>query len=296
LTYQWLRNGVIVTNGTNRTLALSQVLECDSAEYRVIVSNGAGTITSLPAAVSVAFRRVPGIYGTGVDDSGALLTNGAIDLHYTIITSADLSFPGPDAIVVTDGQFPIPPWLPSGPNSKWIAPRADQGLGNNEGDYVYQTFFDLTGVDISKFRLAGGWAVDNTGTDILLNVNSTGFTSAGFGGLAPFVITTGFIEGINSLDFQMNNAAPGVNPTGLRVDLQGLIDLRPTITITRLENVPKIKEPSVKISVGWSSTNTCHRLQFATDIAGPWTTIESPTNPQTFDTADMPVRFFRIAP
>jgi hypothetical protein len=144
-------------------------------------------------------------------------------------------------------------------------------------------------VDLSRFRLAGGWAVDNTGTDILLNANSTGFTSAGFGGFATFVITSGFSDGINSLDFLVNNAPTGVNPTGLRVDLQGLIDLRPTLTIT-----PNALQKNV--AVGWSPSNTCHRLQFATDIAGPWTTIDSPTNPQIFTTTNLPIRFFRIAP
>jgi hypothetical protein len=289
LSYQWLRNGLILTNGTNRILTLPDAAECDSAEYQVIVSNAAGSTSSVPAVVSVAFRRVPGIYGTGVDDSGALLPNGALDLHYALVSSADPAFPGPDAFVINDNQFPIPPWLASGPNSKWIGPQAAEGAAI-EGVYTYQTFVDLTGIDLSRFRLVGGWAVDNAGLDILLNANPTGFTSAGFGGLTPFVITSGFIDGINSLEFSVSNAPP-TGPTGLRVDLQGLIDIRPALSVERI-NTPT----NVLVSVGWPSTNSCHRLQFATDINGPWTTVEAASNPHTFDTTNAAVRFFRLAP
>jgi hypothetical protein len=48
--------------------------------------------------------------------------------------------------------------------------------------------------------------VDNTGTDIVLNGTSTGFTSAGFNALAPFTITTGLVAGKNDLGFKVNNA------------------------------------------------------------------------------------------
>jgi hypothetical protein len=281
---------VVLAGKTNRTLALPQVAECDSGEYRVTVANGAGMTSSVPATLTVAFQRLPGIFGTGVDGSGALLANGAVDPHYTLTSSADAAYPGPDAIVVTDGQFPIPPWVASGPKSKWIGPIANQGVGNAEGNYTYQTFIDLTGVNLSRFRLSGQWAVDNTGIDIVLNGTSTGISNAaGFGGFTPFVIATGFVDGINGLEFVMNNAPATPNPTGLRVDLAGLLDIRPVISVTRLD--------STHVSVAWSSTNACHRLQAASDVSGPWTTVTPATNPQTFDTTVRPSRqFFRIAP
>src|SRR2546421_9350810 len=71
---------------------------------------------------------IPGLFNTGVDNSGALLSAVAVDPHYKLITSADTNFPGPDSIVVNQ-DFPIAgeagngPWLTNGPVSKWIAPQ-----------------------------------------------------------------------------------------------------------------------------------------------------------------------------
>src|SRR5437773_12536678 len=62
---------------------------------------------------------IPGLFNTGVDSSGALLSAGAVDAHYKLITSADTNFPGPDSIVVNQ-DFPIAgeagngPWLTNG--------------------------------------------------------------------------------------------------------------------------------------------------------------------------------------
>jgi len=160
-----------------------------------------------------------------VDDSGNPLGNAVLDPHYTLVFSSDEAFPGPDAFTLTPG-FPVGPWLAEGPVSRWIAPRPQQGTGNNEGDYTYRTTFDLTGFDPAKARISGKWAVDNSGVDILLNGVSLGiFNTTGFGGFSDFTIESGFIEGTNTLDFQMNNAPAGVNPTGIRVELTGTVEV-----------------------------------------------------------------------
>src|SRR2546426_10992692 len=117
---------------------------------------------------------IPGLFNTGVDNSGALLSAGAVDAHYKLITSADTNFPGPDSIVVNQ-DFPIAgeagngPWLTNGPISKWIGPQADQtccGLGtaggnggNEPGDYVFRISFGLTGFDLGAAKLTGQWGV-----------------------------------------------------------------------------------------------------------------------------------------
>src|SRR5206468_10183938 len=58
---------------------------------------------------------------------------------------------------------------------------------------------------------------------------STGATSDGnFPVLGnPFSISSGSVEGTNTLDFAVNNGAPGINPTGVRVELSGTADLQP---------------------------------------------------------------------
>ncbi|MEO6033980.1 MAG: immunoglobulin domain-containing protein, partial [Verrucomicrobiota bacterium] len=285
LLYQWSKNGIAVTGATNRTLVFQSVVECDSGDYTAVVSNGFGQATTTPASLLVAFRKIAGVFGTGLNADSTLADNGTVDLHYILGSSIDPSFPGPDAIVVTDGQFPIPPWVASGPNSKWIAPQAAQNIGNLDGNYTFQTFINLTGVDLSRFRLSGQWAVDNTGLDILVNGVSTGITSPGFGSLTPFVITSGLVQGTNTLDFVMNNAPPGVNPTGLRVDLAGLIDLRPRIAVTSTG-------PNQR-NIVWGGG--CHRLQSAPAVTGPWTTIPGAANPYPVTTTGQ-MQFFRVAP
>ena len=52
-TYQWKRDGVDVPGATNATLALNNVSEADGGTYKVVVRNLAGTVTSLPARLTV---------------------------------------------------------------------------------------------------------------------------------------------------------------------------------------------------------------------------------------------------
>jgi hypothetical protein len=81
---------------------------------------------------------IPGLFNTGVNNSGALLSAGSVDSHWKLVQSADTRFPGPNAIVVNEG-YPIAAgvWVANGPNSKWIAPQASQRSGNAAGDYIY---------------------------------------------------------------------------------------------------------------------------------------------------------------
>ncbi len=173
---------------------------------------------------------VPGVFNTGVDEAGKPLeTSGAVDQHYQLIESPDEMSPGPDAVTLNPG-FPVGPWLAEGPDSRWIAPRAEQNVGSAEGDYTYRTTFSLSGFDPETAVLSGRWATDNSGLDVLLNGESQFATSNGFGEFTDFEITTGFVEGENTLDFLLNNAPATNNPTGLRVEL--------TVDATLLESAP----------------------------------------------------------
>jgi hypothetical protein len=176
-----------------------------------------------------ALRATPiAVYNTGVDGSGALLPDGAVDPHYQLISSADPAFPGPNAVVVQSQAWPIPPWVANGPNSNWIGPRTDAGVGNLPGTYIYETTFDLTGLDPATSMITGIWTTDNNGLDILLNGVSLGYTTPydAFSALDSthyaFTINGGFVPGINTLDFVVFNEADAPpNPTGLRVELSG---------------------------------------------------------------------------
>jgi hypothetical protein len=273
---------------TGPTLTLSSVVQADSGLYSVVVSNDtAPAATSTNAPLSVNKRRITGVvFGTGVDDTGALMPNGSTDLHYILAQSADPAFQGPDAIVANDAGFPIGtgPWVASGPTSKWIAPQADQSVAGNEpGDYTYQTFPDLTGYDVKLVTIVGKWAVDNIGVDILVNGASTGITSPGFGAFTPFTITNGLIAGPNTIDFKINNGSP-TGPTALRVDLELVVPIQPAMSVA----------PSGDgLKISWTNKNPSQVLQSADSITGPWTTIVGATSP--FDIATTGSgKFYRV--
>ncbi len=171
---------------------------------------------------------IPGVRSTGVDASGNPLPAGAPDPHWRLVQSPDPEFRGPVTFVVTPG-FPIPPWLPQGPDSQWIAPRADQSSGNRPGDYRYRLTFTLADLDPATARITGRWASDNSGTAVLLNGQPTGLTHPGeFTVFSPtFTLSEGFLPDTNTLEFVVNNAGDGINPTGFRAELSGSADPLP---------------------------------------------------------------------
>jgi hypothetical protein len=168
---------------------------------------------------------VPGLFDTGVDDTGALLPFGAVDPHYALVSSADPLYPGPNSLVADPIPFGF--WFPNSSTSQWIAPAQNQafpgpGTPHPAGLYTYRLTFDLAGIDPSTVVVTGNWGCDNAGSAIRINGTEVSFVAPGYNPLQPFSITAGFVTGINQLDFVVSNAAAGgSNPTGLRV--QGII-------------------------------------------------------------------------
>ena len=199
---------------------------------------------------------IPGLFNTGVDDAGVLLAADAVDPHWRLVESADAAVPGPKAFVVREG-FPIPPWIANGLASKWIAPQADQSGGNRPGNYTYRLAFDLTGFDPATAVITGRWSSDNAGVAVRLNGQPTGLTFDGnFGAFSPeFTLRTGFLDGTNTVEFVVNNAGDGVNPTGFRAELQGTAepaaspDTPPQITRQPQSVTVPFKDPA-SFSVG----------------------------------------------
>ena len=160
---------------------------------------------------------VTGLFSTGVDPGGAPLGAGAVDQNYTL---ASASFGGPSgpALAVDPANSPLAragTWVPNGGSSAWIAPHADQSVGEPAGVYDYRTTFNLTG-DPRTARITGEWAADNS-AEIFLNGSDTGLSVADFLSLSPFAITGGFVAGTNTLDFVVTNAGTSLSPTGLQV-------------------------------------------------------------------------------
>jgi len=238
LSYQWNKDNTPLAGQTTLTLVLTNVTVADNGLYSITVTNSVGTTNSLPAKLQVLWNTLAGVYGTGVATNGTLAPGGSVDPHYIMTVSADANFPGPNALVLTNGVWPViaGTWIPNGPNSSWIAPQADQSGtsypdgtygGNAEGAYTYETSFTLSAADLNTVQIVGGWAADNELTNFLVNGVSTGDNGAGFGSLTPFMITVnnGLVAGQNILDFVVNNDPVTPNPTGLRIDLRGLLPI-----------------------------------------------------------------------
>jgi hypothetical protein len=198
-------------------------------------------VSGIARAVMVS---IPGLFNTGVNSLGNPLAAGAVDPHYTLISSDDPAFPGPNALV-TDSPLPGG-WTPNTPTAQWISPNAEQtpldnggpGTGNSVGTYIYDLPFNMTGLDPTQASITGSWAVDTIGL-IYLNGAYVGLTTnlGGSSTPTPFSVPIGsnFGPGVNHLDFVVINAAAG--STGMIV--QGIGG-----------NAPGIPEPSTIVLAG----------------------------------------------
>jgi hypothetical protein len=291
--FQWKKDGVPLAGQDTLTLTLANVTTADSGLYTFEVSNSAGTATSEPADLCVCLQLIPGIFGTGVDADGMVIMQpGTVDPHYVMVASADAGFPGPDAVRLNETWpiAPTGPWIANGPKSVWIGPQPDQQTGSAEGNYTYETTFDLTGYDLSQVTVVGAWSVDNTGLDILVNGNSTGLqNTAQFVVWTPFTLTAanGLQDGMNILDFIVNNAPATPNPTGLRVDLRGVVPIQRGVRLA-------ISVTGNTAKVSWTPVAADQKLQSAPTVKGPWTDVTGAASPYSATVAPGSMMFFRV--
>ncbi len=153
-------------------------------------------ITLLSGATMFA-QAVPitGLFNTGVNDSGVALSAGASDTHYAQLA------PSQPGIVIRDS---IPgSWINNTSSYRWIWENVNGSPVNVTR--TYRTTFDLTGLDSATALISGLWASDNFGLDIFINGTSTGNTCGGFSSFCNFSVNSGFISGLNTLDFQVRD-------------------------------------------------------------------------------------------
>ncbi len=176
---------------------------------------------ALLAAASVAHAApITTLFNTGVDATGTPLANGTLDTHYSLVAGPILG--APRAADSTNG-FPIPPWIGDDSISAWVGPVGDSQLDGPVATYDYQTTFSLTGFSAASASITGQWAADDAGLDILINGVSTGqVTTSAFTAFTAFTITSGFVAGLNTIDFIVSNTG---GPTGLRVEQTGTADV-----------------------------------------------------------------------
>jgi hypothetical protein len=186
-----------------------------SIAFTKVVSAGAFLALLLLTSSQVFSAVIPGLFNTGVDNSGQELSPGSSDTHYNLA--------GPLSAAYVIQKYPG--WAHAPAGSLWIGPLS--GLTTAPvGDYSYKLPFDLTGFDPDTASITGNWATDNI-AEILLNGNSTGIvnnfsgtSSETFITLHDFTINSGFVPGENTLEFVVTNLPSSINslnPTGLLV-------------------------------------------------------------------------------
>jgi hypothetical protein len=178
----------------------------------------AGVIVTAVVCAPTLLRAEPiaSLYNTGVDALGTPASNLSLELHYSLTSVPS----GPTGVRVATSAngFPLPPWTGDNTVSAWIGPNSDARLNGPLGSYDYRTTFNLAGLIPASANITGNWSVDDQGLDILLNGISTSTTAVGFQSFHAFTLVSGFVEGLNTLDFIVQN---GGGPTGLRVEMVG---------------------------------------------------------------------------
>jgi hypothetical protein len=153
-----------------------------------------------------------GLFSTGVDNSGNALPLHATELHYAVSGVVSAAYIVPKEV----GQVP-PSWIVAPSGSAWIGPNQTDSTFNSDpvGIYHYKLSIDLTGFDPSSVRIGGTWATDDE-AHLFLNGQNTGFSKGlyGFTQLDAFNLQSGFVAGINTIDFTVQNDA---GPSGLLV-------------------------------------------------------------------------------
>ncbi|MTV36175.1 PEP-CTERM sorting domain-containing protein [Duganella radicis] len=163
------------------------------------------------ASLSAAHAdTITGLYNTGLGQSGSA------DAHYSL-SSAVSSTP----IITYDSVWPVDgTWLNNTGVSRWITPTASQAASLDaaaDGIYTYSLSFDLSGYNAASAVFAGRVAADNA---VAVKLNGAEIGSAvGFQSWYDFGANSGFVAGVNTLEFVVTNYRLGAgNPTGLRVE------------------------------------------------------------------------------
>jgi PEP-CTERM motif len=190
------------------------------------------------AAACTAFGDSIVVFNTG-ESGGAAQPVGQTDTHYSLV-SAPATVP-----LTAITTSPNSAWRANTATADWISPGSSGNTNWPVGNYDYQTTFDLSGSNPSTAELSGLWASDNNGC-IFLNGATTGDCTgfAAFGSLTAFSITSGFVAGVNTLDFIVTN---GGGPSGVIAEVSGTASSASGVTTP--SGVP---EPSSLLMVGVS--------------------------------------------
>lgn len=170
-------------------------------------------LTAALASTSASAATISGLYNSGVNSGGAnwgagagATTGNGADPHWTLVGGT--AYNGG-----TNGSYPIGPWLSEDNSSRWLTPTGNAGDGVAAIAYTYRLTFDLTGFNPATASFSGRGAADDGG-QLFLNGASIG-SIGNFTGWTSFSANSGFIAGVNTLDFVSTN---GGGPAGARIE------------------------------------------------------------------------------
>lgn len=103
LTYQWFKDNNVVAGATGATLTINNVQASNIGSYTVVVTNGAGSVTSNAATLSIAaralVRHAPALNGAVLGSLQQMLGEN-VTLNGGASVSGDLLVPGTPSVVL----------------------------------------------------------------------------------------------------------------------------------------------------------------------------------------------------
>ena len=204
----------------------------DSRGKSMIASGLGFTVGLILLVAPVQAVSIPTLFNTGVDPSKVALAggNGVSDPHFTF-TGPGIASPT-SAVTFTDAYY-----IANSAISRWISVNATGSTGSSgaSGPWIFRTTFDLTGFNPAVTTITASCVVDNVVTSVLLNgtvVATTGQACDSYTSFHSFVINTGFVSGVNTLEFQISDAG---QPIAFRAeftsDTQALAGVPTVITV-----------------------------------------------------------------
>jgi hypothetical protein len=149
------------------------------------------------------------------------------DPHWQVVARSDEPDFKPQQAIVTAAGCAM--WLPNQQDrSQWISIVGGQSVVPDRVLCTFRTTFDLSGLRPATTAVHGWFAVDNHIQAIRINGREIPVPKHGheeFGFFHSFAIERGFVDGLNVLEFDVENGVPrrvgAGNPMGLLVELEG---------------------------------------------------------------------------
>jgi hypothetical protein len=292
LSYQWQRDGLDIPGATDASFTLTNVQLSQAGSYRVTVTNAAGGLTSLGAAVIVLVppyiidHPLPQTAVAGSNVQLAVAAGGSAPLHYQwrfngnaledetnpelTLNNVQLAQAGEYAVVISNNvgiatslvavlNIIVPPAITADPEDVFVV----------EG---YPAVFSVSATGTAP--LSYQWRKD--GTDI---PGATGST---------YAIETAFPEDEGLYHVEVSNVAGKVVSAGARLNLGSGLFL----------NHPQIRPDGVFQFTLSGQTNRLYAVEFTTNLAA-WTALTNfilaaPQATISDASSNAPTRFYRV--